>query len=369
MGPDALNHGLYCALCGSPLWSMEWVLNQSDDGRYGGPRGWILYTLPDTLTPDEMKVGDSHRKAGCLLPSEGLLCYAAAFDGTYGILVGSLADEVPVYRHDARTGFAAIPMHTACLSIAERIFERRQRPSARNAPAGGASGPQPTSLERLYDSVNRQSGSREGATGFAFAVNWPHGCYGAQACQGERGTWAPGDGTDWFCADPIHVPGLTAFLLAHLQPITTKDDNDDDNATASAASAASHQHSPTPPPSRLEGLPTELLEQLTSYLPFAATLALARTSTRLHARLLTQTWWREALIAGDAVAYLWDLDPAQCRAKDRDRHRHRHRHPADDQPWDWRALARSCLDLGCFHHAPPPGLRNRHRIWKIAVDV
>ncbi|KAI9833217.1 MAG: hypothetical protein M1826_000130 [Phylliscum demangeonii] len=299
-----------------------------------------------------------------LSPPDPFASPAINEDGTD---IGMGEEYVEVYDHDAETGFATFSVHTACLSITERLFERRRRQGPGNA-SGGERGPKPTSPGDLYDAINRQSRDSQIPNTTYFSVDWPHGCYGAQACQGNDCEWMQ---KSWMCADPLgtfdpidprDVPDMTAFILAHLQPVTEREDEEE-------AAAASNKPSPSPcpPPSPLERLSIELLYHMTSYLPFADTLTLARTSTRLHRRLLTQRWWRDALVAGDVVGFLWDLNPARCRAKDREAH-------ATSKAWDWRALAhqlavRDCFDSGhAFHDAPWP-LRNRQRIWKIVVDV
>ncbi|KAI9820470.1 MAG: hypothetical protein M1826_000907 [Phylliscum demangeonii] len=371
-----LDHALYCALCGSPLSPdafADAIPYHEELFMPDGEGGIMHLSVPSTVTPDGMKwladfklmspahssMDDSKLSPSHFLPG------SAYCDRRVGTVIG--VDIVPVYDHDAQTGLACLPMYAACVAIAERVFERRKRQGPGHA-CGGERGPKPTSLEGLYDSVNRQSRNGESPGRVACAVSWPHGCYGAQAYQGAVWTWKPDDANKWLCMGPIKVPGLTAFILAHLQPVTEKE-NDDDNDNDNDAAGASNRPSPSPasPPSALERLPVELLDHTTSYLAFADTLALARTSDRLHRRLLTQRWWRNALIAGDAVGYLWDLDPAQCRAKDA---------MAAGQPWDWRALARQLAARDCFDDGgragfkdAPAGLRNRQRIWKILVDV
>ncbi|KAI9803928.1 MAG: hypothetical protein M1826_004938 [Phylliscum demangeonii] len=293
-------------------------------------------------------------------PSDPFACSGFG-DGLNVMSNADLVEDVEVYQHDAKTGFATLPVHSACLSIAERVFERRRRQGPGNA-SGGGGGLKPTSLEGLYDAVNRQSGDSQTLNTFVAAVNWPHGYYGAQACHGKGLVWTLE--TKWMCADPFDASNLTAFILTQLSPVAEKKEEGQE------AAAALDQPSPSPPapPSALERLPSELLDHMTSYLPFAATLALARCSTRLHHRLLTQRWWREAVIAGDAVGFLWDLDPVQCRAKDRGAH-------TTDKAWDWRALARQLAARDCFDHGQAAGhdvpgpLRNRQRIWKIVFDV
>ncbi|KAI9814506.1 MAG: hypothetical protein M1826_002253 [Phylliscum demangeonii] len=385
MFAGVINHDLYCALCGSPLSLNEdegRVLYQDEHPEWDDDGMIIPYSGPWIITPDEMKAGEPHRASAPDEPASAfsdcamLIFYCPSIDGfkasasdlpagpiscegSFGVMIGS--HSVEVYHHDTESGCASFPVHTACLSIADRIFERRRRQEPADARRS-ASQLKPTSLDSLYDAINRQSRDRKPEI-LPCAVNWPHECYGARALQGQSWCWMPGDGTEWLCADPLNVPGLTPFILAQLPPVT-EEQNDD----GAAAAVAANPLSPPPSPSALECLPTELLEHTLSYLPFADTLALSRTSTRLHHRLLTQAWWRDALIAGDAVGYLWDLDPAQCRAKDTDL-------DAAAKRWDWRALARHLANRDCFDGAKaglkevPRSLRNRQRIWKILVDV
>lgn len=78
-------------------------------------------------------------------------------------------------------------------------------------------------------------------------------------------------------------------------------------------------------------MPIDILHRITAHLPAASTLRLRRTSRSLANRLpLPPSFWRDALIAGDLVSFLWDLDGAACRRHDR----------ASPSQSDWRSLAR-----------------------------
>ncbi|KAI9833530.1 MAG: hypothetical protein M1826_007144 [Phylliscum demangeonii] len=380
MPPNDVSQEAYCAFCGSPL-SLEeddgHVLYQERDPDRDDDDFMIGYSRPCIIHDHEMEwLEDFHLIGRACNRTDGPKNSPSKFRNRlafwaegYFINLGSSKKEV--YRHDAG-GFAYFPVHIACLSIAERIFEQRRRRGPGDASDTGR-GTKPTCLESLYDRVNRQSHDDESPRDFHCAVNWPHGYYGAQACQGQKmvveaGRRNRGPSQEsghverperWLCADPVYVPDLTNFILSHLQPVRAKDDDD-----VTAAMNNLTPRSLSPP----ECLPTDLLDHTASYLSFADTLALARISKRLHQRLLTQKWWREALIAGDAVGYLWDLDPVHCRTKDTDT-------DAAAKPWDWRALARQLAARDCFDDAhagfkhTPRGLRNRQRIWKILLDV
>ncbi len=145
----------------------------------------------------------------------------------------------------------------------------------------------------------------------------------------------------------MNIPGLTNYILIHL--------------SQEPADTAAKALLPAIGPSPLEFYPAELLDQITSYLPFTSVLALSRTSKALHKRLPTQKQCRDAFITGEAVGYLWDLDESTCRAK------------AAANRWDWAQLARDlsrrdCFDQGKGFDDAPKGLRNRQRIWKILLD-
>lgn len=176
--------------------------------------------------------------------------------------------------------------------------------------------------------------------------------------------------TQWLCADPLNIPSLTNCILRHLREAPVGD-TDDFAQITQPSDAVPELSSPSlspvaakpPPQSRLEFLPLELLSAILFYLPFPSALILSHTSKTLHKRLLTQTFWRDVLIAGDAIGYLWDLDGTACRAKQNSIH-----------SWDWKSLVRELARRDCFEDGRefkdvPKGLRNRQRIWKVLIDA
>lgn len=69
--------------------------------------------------------------------------------------------------------------------------------------------------------------------------------------------------------------------------------------------------------STFEDLPTEILSHVTSFLPASPLLRLRRCSKTLASRIIiNQTFWRDKLISGHLIPYLWDLKPQQCRQYD-----------------------------------------------------
>lgn len=78
----------------------------------------------------------------------------------------------------------------------------------------------------------------------------------------------------------------------------------------------------------IESLPTEIISSITSFLPIPAVLSLRRSSRTLASKVLIgQPFWRDRLISGDLIDYLWDLDVQNCYQRD------------EEGSWDWRTLA------------------------------
>ena len=96
-----------------------------------------------------------------------------------------------------------------------------------------------------------------------------------------------------------------------------------------------HKTTPT-----LESLPNEIVKQIVSFLPVTATLTVRCCSKILASKVsLDQTFWRNGLIAGDLVSWLWDLDVNECHVKDR------------SGSWDWKQLAQVLHQAKVFESA------------------
>ena len=90
----------------------------------------------------------------------------------------------------------------------------------------------------------------------------------------------------------------------------------------------------------LESLPNEIVKQIISFLPVTATLTLRCCSKLLASKVsLDQMFWRDGLIVGDLVSWLWDLDIKECHAKDRSGN------------WDWKQLAQTLRKAKIFESA------------------
>ncbi len=193
-------------------------------------------------------------------------------------------------------------------------------------------------------------------------------------------------------ADPVTIRphGVTNYILSLLQP---SEETDRGHLKRSVGSGSKKHLDPASHHGKswLESLPVELLLEIVSYLPTTAVLRLRRCSTTLLAQIaIDQRFWRDRLVFGELIGWLFDLDWNQCRAKDR----------SDSVMWDWKRLAlllgqnaftnelmdlsekapSTSVDWGRFlackqlavsegMENQPLGLRNRRRIWKILEGI
>lgn len=77
----------------------------------------------------------------------------------------------------------------------------------------------------------------------------------------------------------------------------------------------------------LETLSTEIIDLIALHAGASASLRLRRCSKTVYSKIsLTQSFWRDHLVSGSLIDYLWELDRAACIQKDAQGH------------WDWKAL-------------------------------
>ena len=106
----------------------------------------------------------------------------------------------------------------------------------------------------------------------------------------------------WICADPLSIPGLTSYVLSHLQPLVSGESCDP--AEHKVVSLL-----PTHTATIFERLPSEIIKDIVSFLPAIPALRLRRCSSMLYARIsLDRVFWLDHLVSGDLVDYLRDLD-------------------------------------------------------------
>ncbi len=185
----------------------------------------------------------------------------------------------------------------------------------------------------------------------------------------------------WICTDPVEVPDITSYILSLLDQ-DIRDDRSSD-VLAPLPDQASL------PLSTFEKLPSEILSQINSFLQAPSALRLRRCSKTLTSRIvIDQTFWRDKVISGNLIDYLWDLDSKQCRQYDL-------YYSHGNRPLcNWKKLAQRLMrietvesvlflaglavnniyilrhnDLDKFMSNAPLGLKNRCRIIKIIRDI
>lgn len=132
---------------------------------------------------------------------------------------------------------------------------------------------------------------------------------------------------------------------------------------------------PSQASSALEQLPTELLTQISAFLSAYETFALHRVSKALATKLpLSNIFWRESILSGNGLPYLWDLD-VEWLAKRR-QEEVTSTASSGSTTWDWKAIGQ----LLATKHFPlkssdprstdlPNGVWNRRRIWSIVEQA
>ena len=307
-----------------------------------------------------------------------------------------------------RSGIVIYPLHDACLAIMQHVsHSHATRGNTRYGTLEGYY----SAMLRLhehntvypYDTPLEEEVSRytayPGEYG-SYKLEWEHQYYGA-ARFANGSSWCIEPGWEvccsppyrylmshyskfsmviqWLCADPLSIPGLTSYVLSHLQPFISRDPCDTTKPRMVGLS-------PSQTATTLEALPTEIINDIVSFLPTIPALRLRRCSRSLYAKMcLDQKFWLDHLVSGDLVDYLWDLDMEEIY------HKHRMGN------WNWKQLAQLLFDAELIESAlaksihgeldefttsfekaslhkirfrdAPIGLQNRCRIIKIVKDI
>lgn len=99
----------------------------------------------------------------------------------------------------------------------------------------------------------------------------------------------------WLCADPLIILGLTSYVLSHLQPLISGEPCD---TTKPQVLRLLPIHTTT----TFEALPTEIINDIVSFLPAIPALRLRRCSRTFYTKIcLDQKFWLDHLVSGDLV--------------------------------------------------------------------
>ena len=113
----------------------------------------------------------------------------------------------------------------------------------------------------------------------------------------------------WNCANHLSIPGLTSYVLGHLQPLIGGEPN-------GTSTPRVFTLPPTHTVTTFEALPVEIMNNIISFLPAIPALRLRRCSSTLYAKIsFDQKFWFDHLVSGDLVHYLWDLNAEKLYEK------------------------------------------------------
>ncbi|CAG8950201.1 hypothetical protein HYFRA_00008438 [Hymenoscyphus fraxineus] len=209
------------------------------------------------------------------------------------------------------------PIHVGCLSLVEYILRRKlEIKLEEKVPSSVAIQTFYYALDEVRDCLRELPDLLSLQSGLhTFGIEYPHGYYGM------RRYWRDvrGDMTGWyflFC-DPFDIPCLTEYILSNLHRVSI-----------TGRAVNNTRKSP------LETLPIELLHLIISYLPYRSILRLGRVNHFLHNMISAdQTIWRNMLIAGSIVPFIFDLNTRACHERDKELE-------GTDTCWDWKLICR-----------------------------
>ncbi|KAK6508697.1 hypothetical protein TWF506_010775 [Arthrobotrys conoides] len=251
-----------------------------------------------------------------------------------------------------------VPVHTACLAITARLLAwRRPYTDSAYARAFGI----PTNIQQLYDAIKE---AKRRQSSVLVNIEWPHLYYGARSQWSTP--WMAELGQEWLAANPIYVPDYieyTATILSLLrppfrpfpQPAATRLSNG--VAAPHTNGIASGLTSPPSHHSTFETLPGPVYDEIRDNLDIHSIQCLRSCSSKVRNSIaLTPRFWKDRLLSGEAVPWLWDIDTAQVELADVDN--------------DWGGLVRALRMPGRYlDQRLPIGLRNRIRIFKIVEEI
>ena len=121
-------------------------------------------------------------------------------------------------------------------------------------------------------------------------------------------------------------------------------------------------------PARFAQLPTEIIQEVTSYLDAASVFALRQTCAQFADCIsLDQKFWYSQLMRGDLLGFFFVFEVTDAI---KEVYRKTLKFPELPPMWDWKKLVRKLAKYSSFQDGgdlcdAPIGFRNRRRIWRI----
>ncbi|KAI9706305.1 MAG: hypothetical protein M1820_004881 [Bogoriella megaspora] len=161
-------------------------------------------------------------------------------------------------------------------------------------------------------------------------------------------------------ADPVVIPDLIEAISRHLRPLPQDQEN---YPQSSPEVDAFRRH--------LGRLPVEVMDLIETFIHPLDEPTLSCN------RILSPSFWRDGLVSGRLIPFLWDLVPTSAHAQSSALGRinwFKAVTSEEGQQWDWELLVRQLSQPGAFEDGQlfsdvPIGLKNRRRIWRLVEDM
>lgn len=258
-----------------------------------------------------------------------------------------------------------IPVHRACFEMAQHFCKVQSRYSIdfRN-PDGGA----PSNISHLYEIWCKRaiaSGPRGRMTKPILEANMYLGAPLISPVSKYLEAIEKHPSLSCFLACPLGIPKLTDIVVnSRIQTMDCK------RVNPRAYLAQLWR--------RCQDLPQELLDIVLSFVdPFDENGGPPLQPTRV----LPPAWWKEQLLSGKLIPWLWDLSTDDVvthrvntyykdNRSDWLKDQSESRYVFDENMWDWELLCRqlaqaNVVEEGGLLEGAPKELWNRHRIWKL----
>ncbi|KAF1846506.1 uncharacterized protein K460DRAFT_281861 [Cucurbitaria berberidis CBS 394.84] len=350
----AMESGTFCVICGGPFDVEGDVYNiDPKEMRYR----WLFefrllgspsHVLTHKVTSEEAEPMNASESNDVFLSEEAWF----SMTGSGYFRVGDAAFGGDTWfdaLRDVSDTDTLLPLHEACMDISCRVIEHCHAKRMHTEPISALAVLNCLLQERFRSNAHASFEMRNDLLDLCTASEK----YGPRSVMAlTKLEWWGGE-YEKFYTDPLNVSTITSFALSVLK--------------ASPNRKFGHDYTPpiTREPHGIELLPTELLDQVCSYLPATSVIKMHRVSKTLALKVsLDNSFWRNSLLDGSLLPHVWDLDREQLGT------------PFYETSSDWKSvaqlLAKRRLPISVRDRrldGLPNGLWNRCRIWSIMEEA